>query len=45
MIRVSKATLKKKVEKQMKEKYFIALIRAYENSLSATKFYKNSLER
>jgi hypothetical protein len=29
MIRVSKATLRKKVEKQLKEKYFVALIRGY----------------
>ena len=29
MIRVSKATLKKKVEKQVKEKYFLAFIRGY----------------
>ena len=43
--RVSKATLKKKVEKQMKEKYFTALIRAFENSVAATKCYRQSLER
>jgi len=44
MIRVSKATLRKKVEKQMKEKYFIALIRGYKNSIKASKQYQSALQ-
>ena len=44
MIRVSKATLTKKVEKQLKEKYFLTFIRGYQNSVKSSNQYRISLE-